>query len=78
MSVSSTYAHSGTYSGYATDRTEDWMGIKQSLLGKITNGATYQVSGWMRISAASDAIKMTIEQADANGTQYLGVAEGWN
>jgi len=54
------------------------MGIKQSLLGKITNGATYQVSGWMRISAASDAIKMTIEQADANGTQYLGVAEGWN
>lgn len=76
FSQSSEYAHSGTYSGYATDRTSDWMGIKQSLLGKITNGATYQVSGWMRISAASDYIKMTVEQADANGTQYLGIAEG--
>ncbi len=69
-------SHSGSYCGQATGRSATWQGIKQSLLGKITNGATYTVSGWVRISAASDAVKMSVEQADANGTQYLGIAEG--
>ena len=37
-------SHSGSYCGQGTGRTASWQGIKQSLLGKITNGATYTVS----------------------------------
>jgi glucuronoarabinoxylan endo-1,4-beta-xylanase len=67
-------SHSGTFCGQATGRSATWQGIKQSLLGKVTNGATYTVSGWVRIGNTSDTVNMTVEQADGNGTTYLGIA----
>jgi glucuronoarabinoxylan endo-1,4-beta-xylanase len=70
------FSHSGTTCGQGTGRTATWMGVKQSLLGKLTNGATYTISGWVRISSASDTVLMSIEQGDGAGTAYPNIATG--
>jgi hypothetical protein len=69
-------AHSGTYSGVATGRTSTWMGLKQSLLDKMANGETYTISGWVKTTGTADEVKISVEQSDANGTQYISVASG--
>ena len=71
-----TPVHSGTKSAKAFGRTETWQGIKQSLLGKLTNGKTYKISAWVRLeNADADNIIISIEQADANGASYKNVAK---
>jgi endo-1,4-beta-xylanase len=70
-----TPVHSGAKSIKASGRTETWQGIKQSLLGKVTNGTTYKISAWVRLeNSDADNIIVSIEQNDANGTQYKNVA----
>lgn len=65
---------SGTYRGYATGRTATWQGIKQSIFGKVNNGQTVTISGWVRLdTTASDTIKLTVEQKDDAGTRYIGI-----
>ena len=67
--------HSGRGSGKAFNRLQNWQGIKQSLFGKMVDGATYKVSGWVRLdNAASDVVAVTFEQQDDSGTKYIGVA----
>ncbi len=67
--------HSGRGSGKAFNRLQNWQGIKQSLFGKMIDGKTYKVSGWVRLdNAASDVVAVTFEQQDDSGTQYIGVA----
>lgn len=67
--------HSGSKSGKASGRTENWQGIKQSVLGKMENGKTYQISGWVRLeNAIGNNITASVEQQDGAGTQYFNVA----
>ncbi len=67
--------HSGRGSGKAIERGANWQGIKQSLFGKMVDGSTYQVSGWVKLdNAASDEVAISFEQQDDNGTRYIGVA----
>jgi len=67
--------HDGRGSGRVFNRLANWQGIKQSVLEKMIDGETYQVSGWVRLeNAASDEVAISFEQQDDNGTQYLGVA----
>jgi hypothetical protein len=67
--------HSGANCGKASDRTATWQGIKQSLLGKMENGKTYQISGWVRLeNAISENIIVSIEQKDGQDTKYHNVA----
>jgi arabinoxylan arabinofuranohydrolase len=69
--------HSGSGAAKATGRTEAWQGIKQSILGKVANGKTYKISGWVRLeNSDSDSVTVSIEQADDNGTKYINVAGG--
>ena len=67
--------HSGTYCGRAYNRNSGtWTGIQQNVLGKMVVGATYQMSGWVRISTASDTVKMSVQKTDGSGTTYVNVA----
>jgi hypothetical protein len=69
-----TPVHSGSGAAKAFERTDDWQGIKQSMLGKMSSGQTYKISGWVRLeNASSDTITVSIEQADDNGTKYINV-----
>lgn len=69
-------ARSGTQSGLAYNRTAAWQGIKQSILGKVVHGQTVTISGWVRLdNAASDTIKLTVEQRDGAGTKYIGISQ---
>jgi endo-1,4-beta-xylanase len=69
-----TPVHSGAKSVKVSGRTQPWQGIKQSLLGKVTNGQTYKVSAWVRLeNSETDTITISIEQADDNGTKYKNV-----
>ncbi|MHC4232814.1 MAG: carbohydrate binding domain-containing protein, partial [Planctomycetota bacterium] len=52
--------YSGSASGRGYDRAAAWQGPQQDMLGKIVEGATYQVSAWVRTStAAGSTVKMT-------------------
>jgi len=51
-----TEAHSGNYSVFVTDRTQDWNGVAQDMLDKLTVGMTYQVSAWVKV-AGQEVIK---------------------
>jgi len=64
-------AHSGSYAGCASSRTEYWMGIHQSVLGVLQDSHTYRISAWVRLrGAANDQAGITIKQVDGQGTQY--------
>ena len=70
----STVSRSGGYSGYATNRSFFWEGIKQSVLGKMIPGETYTISAWMKLeNSSSDQIIATIQQIDDRGTNYTSV-----
>jgi hypothetical protein len=71
-----TPVHSGTKSAKAFGRSAEWQGIRQSLLGKVTNGKTYKVSAWVQLeNADANPVMISIELADANGTSYKNVAK---
>jgi len=67
--------HSGSSAGRAYERTDTWQGIKQSLLGKMKDGETYQISGWVRLEDANDGtVTVSLEQTDDDGTRYINVS----
>jgi glucuronoarabinoxylan endo-1,4-beta-xylanase len=70
--------HSGTGSVKVIDRLQNWQGVKQSVFGKMIDGKTYQVAGWVRLdNAAGDSVKLSFEQQDDAGTRYYTVALGY-
>jgi glucuronoarabinoxylan endo-1,4-beta-xylanase len=70
--------HSGTGSVKATHRLQNWQGVKQSVFGKMIDGKTYQVSGWVRLdNSPGDSVKLSFEQQDNAGTNYYTVARGY-
>ncbi|MEN8907397.1 MAG: carbohydrate binding domain-containing protein [Clostridiales bacterium] len=76
FSVTDSQAHSGSHSGLSTNRTSTWMGIKQSVLDKMSAGETYNISAWVRTSGTDDNVQISVEQNDGDGTQYIAVASG--
>jgi len=67
--------HSGSGSVKATGRDSNWQGIKQSMFGKMTDGKTYRISGWVRLDNAPSApVALSVEQQDGGGTKYHNVA----
>jgi len=68
--------HGGSGGAKVYDRTEAWQGIKQSMLGKMQDGQTYQVSAWVKLeSADSDTVIVSVERADDVGTKYINVGK---
>jgi endo-1,4-beta-xylanase len=76
ISAAASPVHSGSGSAKVSGRTEDWQGIKQSMLGKMQNGQTYQISGWVRLAnAESGTVIVSIERTDDRGTDYINVGK---
>jgi glucuronoarabinoxylan endo-1,4-beta-xylanase len=70
-------SHSGTHSGYVTNRTATWNGVAQSFLGVMQPGVTYSISAWVRLaSGGNQSVMLTIQQIDGNGTTYSQAASG--
>ncbi|MHC5143774.1 MAG: carbohydrate binding domain-containing protein [Planctomycetota bacterium] len=68
---------SGSASGRGYERTAAWQGPQQDMLGKMVEGATYQVSAWVRTStAAGSTVKMTFKQTDDSGTTFSNGTSG--
>jgi hypothetical protein len=55
LQVSSQYAHSGTYSGWVSDRTATFQGTAQDLTQSATQGQTYAASAWVLVENPGDA-----------------------
>jgi hypothetical protein len=55
LQVSSQYAHSGTYSGWVSDRTATFQGTAQDLTQTATQGQTYAASAWVLVQNPGDA-----------------------
>jgi len=71
----STPVHSGSGSAKASGRDANWQGIKQSVFGKMVDGKTYRISGWIKLENAPSApVALSIEQQDGSGTNYRNVA----
>jgi hypothetical protein len=73
-----TYSKSGTYSARATNRTSgDWNGISLNFEPLLTQGTTYQVTGSVRVSAASAPIKFSVAtQCTGDTTTYRDIVTG--
>ena len=77
IEVVTTPVHSGAKSVKVFGRTETWQGIKQSLLGKVTNGKTYKISAWVRLeNSEAGTVTISIEQTDDSDTKYKNVVSG--
>lgn len=75
ISTSTGEFRSGSRSGYAYNRTNTWNSLRQSMLGKMTDGKIYRISGWMKLlGASSDGINLTVAKTDDGGTSYNWVA----
>jgi glucuronoarabinoxylan endo-1,4-beta-xylanase len=67
--------HSGSGSAKASGRDANWQGIKQSVFGKMADGKTYKIQGWVRLDNATSArIALSVEQQDGKGTNYYNIA----
>jgi hypothetical protein len=69
-------AHSGSYSGYVSERTNSWQGPVRDLIYTLKDGHTYQVSIWVKLDNADNAYaRMTVQQTDGSGTHYHVINE---
>ncbi|WP_379395431.1 endo-1,4-beta-xylanase [Paenibacillus lentus] len=76
ISIVSSPVFEGSYSALVAGRQDEWHGIAQSLLGKLTAGQTYDISASVRLkNASSGRVLLTMQQSDGSGDNYLRVAE---
>ena len=80
ISYESAQPRSGIYCGRAYDRTNNWHGIQQNMIGKMVAGETYQISGWVKTSSSSQSdIHITFQKNDDSNNgdpQYRWTASG--
>ncbi|HOM03454.1 MAG TPA: endo-1,4-beta-xylanase [Acetivibrio sp.] len=61
-----TDAHGGSYCVFVTDRTQEWNGVAQDMLDKLTVGMTYQISAWVKIAGTgSHQVKISMKKVDS-------------
>lgn len=72
-------ARSGEYGLSATGRGENWSGPAIQLVGDLKAGATYELSGWVKLPvapAAASTVKFTMEEKSAKGeTKWKTIGE---
>jgi glucuronoarabinoxylan endo-1,4-beta-xylanase len=70
-----TPVHSGSGSAKAYGRSDTWQGITQSIFGKMVEGETYRIEGWVRLeNSPSDTVIVSIDLRDDSGNKYPNVA----
>jgi endo-1,4-beta-xylanase len=64
-------ARTGNYSGFISERNEEWNGPGLDLLPICENGETYKISVWVKLAnAQTDNFKATVKKVDADGESY--------
>jgi glucuronoarabinoxylan endo-1,4-beta-xylanase len=77
--VNSPPPYDGSYCAMAYGRTDTWQGIQQDVRDAMVDGETYMVSGWVRISADSGTVKISVQKTDGSNNgypTYVNVATG--
>ncbi|MBN2532206.1 MAG: endo-1,4-beta-xylanase [Spirochaetales bacterium] len=65
----------GNYSGYISNRNEEWNGPGVDLLPLCEDGETYKVSMWVKLAnASSENLKATVKKVDGDGENYEIIA----
>ena len=68
------------WSAVVTERTSAWNGLAAPTAGELTDGATYDVSAWVRLGSGSANVHLSVARsesfADADRYQRLLTAEG--
>jgi Carbohydrate binding domain len=54
LATSTAHAHTGSYSGYVTDRTQTFEGTVQNIGSLVTQGHTYTASAWALVAYPTD------------------------
>lgn len=75
LSNSAAVAHGGTRSLLTTGRTATFNGPSLNLTSKLLAGATYQITGWARLSAGTPAtqVKLSMQRTAGGSTSYDSV-----
>jgi hypothetical protein len=69
-----TEVHSGTQSVLVKDRTLTWMGVQQTMIGRLDANRTYRVSCWAKLkNAASGNLRLTLRIEDDDGPHWRGI-----
>jgi len=77
LTTSTNAAHSGTYSGLVTNRTAEWNGVAQTLLGVLQTNRLYRISAWVRLADGDpQTVALTVAKTDGGETTYEWVAGG--
>lgn len=68
--VSSTTAHTGSQSLLTTGRSDTWMGPSLDLTNTLQKGATYQITGWVKLVSGETPSKLnfTVKRTPADGS----------
>ncbi len=74
LSAESNVVHSGNTALLLTGRTASWNGISQDVTSKLTNGATYTTTVWVRSQANSPSAQATLALTANGSTSYLHLA----
>jgi endo-1,4-beta-xylanase len=65
----------GDYSGYISERNEEWNGPGVDLFPLCEDGETYKVSMWVKLAnSSSENMKATVKKVDGDGENYEIVA----
>jgi hypothetical protein len=71
LTLTTNFAHSGSWAALVSNRTATQGGVTQSLLGRLLPGTNYQCSAWVRVlNGNAPIVKMTFRQIDGRGTRY--------
>ena len=69
-------AYQGGKAGQIKNRSLQWHGIAQSLLGKIEPGKDYHVTSYIKLLGATDkTVQLQIKRTDDRGTRYFMIGE---
>jgi hypothetical protein len=72
FSTVSSPVRSGSAAGEASNRTENWMGVRQTVTSQLSNNGqgTYDVSGFVRLGSGTGDARVTLLVEDDNGATY--------
>jgi hypothetical protein len=73
FSTVSSPVHSGSAAGEASNRSSNWMGVRQTVTNQLSNNGqgTYDVSGFVRLGSGTGDARVTVAISDNDGTSYF-------
>lgn len=79
VQVDSTEKYSGAQSVLCKDRTSTWMGVQQTMTGRIEANKRYRLSCWAKLRTSGSAtLKLSMRIEDDNGPHWRNVNRSIN